>query len=176
MTYPPPLLPEILLGISFLSGSIPHPEGSARSGFLQTMFGSLSSLLRRISTPARVVVTYREGGNEVSKYSSDFLGGARPDELRYLRLIIQEPEAYGINRNVTVELNANGTNEVRTQGVQESWVVGKAETVKSWLRQRQKTIITTARHSGASVFNTLLFLSALAALRTSIHGGDESHS
>ena len=45
--------------------------------------------------------------------------------LRYLKLLIQEPEAYGINRLAVVELNAAGANEVRVQGVQESWLWGK---------------------------------------------------
>jgi hypothetical protein len=89
---------------------------------------------RDFSQGSRVVVTYYDRGNEISKYANEFMDDpSKPDELRYLKLVIQEPEAYGINRFVSVELTADGANEIRIQGVQESWVRGKAETVASFL-------------------------------------------
>jgi hypothetical protein len=123
-------------------------------------------LVAKDFTPAaRVILTYHDRGNETSRYANDLMNDpSRPDHLRYLRLAIQEPEAYGINRSVGVELRANGINEVRTQGVQESWVIGKAEAVKSWLLPRQKLLVSAFRWSGANVFNIFLFSAALVAL------------
>src|SRR5262249_29796182 len=113
----------------------------------------------------RAVLTYHDRGNEISRYSTDFMTDrGKPDELRFLRIVIQEPEAYGINRVVNVELNADGTNEVRTQGVQESWVMGKAEAVASFLRQGQKLFATTFRRSGLNIFKALLLAGVLVAL------------
>jgi hypothetical protein len=124
----------------------------------------LIGFLSRDFLQGRVVVTYRERGSEISRYASDFLNeAARLGELRYLKLLIQEPEAYGINRFVFVELSDIGTNEIRVQGVQESWVIGKAETISSLLRAHQKAFATTFRTRGLN-FNGLLALGALVAL------------
>jgi hypothetical protein len=112
----------------------------------------------------RVVVTYREHGNEISRYASDVNADLeRLGELRYIKLTIQEPEAYGINRVAVVELNASGNNEVRVQGVQESWVIGKAEAVSSMLRTHQKALSTTVRSFGLNA-NGLIVIGALVAL------------
>jgi hypothetical protein len=56
-----------------------------------------------------------------------------------------------------------GVNEVRVQGVQESWVVGKAETVTAFLTRYQKRLATSARSVGLNI-NTLLALGALVLL------------
>ncbi|MBI3703441.1 MAG: hypothetical protein HY244_06245 [Rhizobiales bacterium] len=118
----------------------------------------LIGFLAKDFSQGRVIVTYRERGNEISRYASDPQSDlARLGELRYLKLLIQEPEAYGINRFALVELNASGVNEIRVQGVQESWVVGKAESVASLLRTHQKTLSTTFRTFGLNI-NGLLAL------------------
>jgi hypothetical protein len=127
---------------------------------VQELIGFLSKDFNQ----GRVVVTYRERGSEVSRYASDLQNDlARLGKLRYLKLLIQEPEAYGINRLAIVELNANGTNEIRVQGVQESWVIGKAESVASLLRLHQKTLSTTFRSFGLNI-KGLLALGTLVAL------------
>jgi hypothetical protein len=84
-------------------------------------------------------------------------------EMRFLRLVIQELEAYGINKIASVELNASGANQVRVQGVQESWVVGKAESLASHLRSKEETLATSLRKFGLS-FNIVLALAAIALI------------
>jgi hypothetical protein len=124
----------------------------------------LIGFLSRDFNQGRVVVTYRERGSEISRYASELANElGRLGELRYLKLLIQEPEAYGINRLAMVELNSDGANEVRVQGVQESWVIGKAESVSSLLRLYQKTLSTTFRTFGLNI-NAILALGALIAL------------
>lgn len=112
----------------------------------------------------RVVVTYNDLGTEVSRYAGD----VEPDfkkmgKAHFLRLFVQEPEAYGINRAVTVQLNANGVNEVRVQGVQESWVIGKAETIAEQLRKHQKSLATTFRKFGFNIYGAFI-VGALALM------------
>jgi hypothetical protein len=124
----------------------------------------LIGFLSRDFSQGRVVVTYHEGGNEITRYATDFENDlAKLGELRYLKLVIQEPEAYGINKLALIELNAMGANEVRTQGVQESWVIGKAEALASKVRLSQKSLSTTFRKFGLNL-NGILALFALAAV------------
>ncbi len=131
----------------------------------------LIDLVSRDFAQGRVVLTYRERGHEVSRYASDMqtdLG--RLGELRYLKLYIQCPDAHGINKFALIELNAAGINEVRVQGIQESWVVGKAETIAAALKRSQKTLSTTFRTFGLNIngllaIGTLVFLPELSLTR-----------
>jgi hypothetical protein len=136
-------------------------------GALRLYLEDVKELLGFLSadfTLGRLIVTYRERGSEISRYASDLQNDlAGLGELKYLKLLIQEPDAYGIYKVVTVELNSMGVNEVRVQGVQESWVVGKAETIATFLKRRQKALATSARSFGLNI-NTLLVLGALVLL------------
>ena len=115
-------------------------------------------------TATRAIVSYYENGNEKNVYSGDFQGIlAQLPEQRYLKLSVQEPDLYGINRSAIVELNANGDNVIRVQGVQESWVVGKAQTLHDHAQSFQKKIATQFRRFGVNL-NILINLIALAAL------------
>ncbi len=124
----------------------------------------LIGFISRDFSEGRVIFTYRERGHEVSRYASDIENGlARLGELRYLKLFIQAHDINGINKFALVELNADGVNEVRVQGTQESWVIGKAETVASLLKTYQKTLATTFRSFGLNI-NGFLALGTLVAL------------
>jgi hypothetical protein len=124
----------------------------------------LIAFLGRDFKAPRVIVTYHERGNEISVYADHFLNELdRLGELRFLKLAVQEPDAYGINRVASIELNAHGVNEVRAQGVQEAWVIGKAEALAAQLRQRQKALSTTFKKHGLNL-NGLLFLIGLILL------------
>jgi hypothetical protein len=60
-----------------------------------------------------------------------------------------------------IELNANGTNEVRVQGVQQSWVIGKAEALAADVRLRQKTFSSTFRRFGLNINGFLAVLTII---------------
>jgi hypothetical protein len=125
---------------------------------------SLVGQLMREFTATRAIVSYYDNGNEKNVYSGDF--GTILQQLpeqRYLKLSVQEPDLYGINRSAIVELNANGENVVRVQGVQESWVIGKAQTLHDHVRSFQKKIATQFRRFGLNI-NIIINLVALAAL------------
>ena len=114
---------------------------------------------------ARVVATYDVRGSQVTRYADDFLNDTSLENraIDYLKLQAQEPDAHGINRLVVVEISANGVNEVRVQGVRESWVVGKAEAVASYLRQNQRTLVTTYKRFGLNL-NSVIFLITIVLL------------
>lgn len=124
----------------------------------------LVEFVRREFVVGRPVLTYAVRGNEVTKYHEDFKADADvPSELRYLKLTIQELEAHGINRVVAVEMNARGENVIRVQGINESWVVGKAEATARMLRIYEKTLVTTYKKFGLTL-NHVIFLAMLVTM------------
>lgn len=124
----------------------------------------LIQFIRRDFVIGRPVVTYTIRGNDVTKYFEDFEKEANAlGELRRLKVTIQEPEAYGINKVVVLELNSLGQNEIRVQGVNESWVIGKAEALARTLRPFEKGLVTTYKKHGLTL-NQLIFLAMLVLI------------
>lgn len=124
----------------------------------------LAQFIRRDFVIGRMVVTYAVRGNEVTKYLEDFQREAAAlGELRRIKLTIQEPEAYGINKVVAVDLNFLGQNEIRVQGTNESWVVGKAEAIARMLRAFEKGLVTTYKKFGLTL-NQIIFLAMLVLI------------
>lgn len=136
-------------------------------GAVRLFSEDVTQLLQHIQqdfVSGRLVVTFNVRGSEVTKYAEDFLRDAKSlGPLKYLKVMIQEPEAYGINRLVVVELNAFGVNEVRVQGVQESWVIGKAESIAALLKRNQSTLITTYKKFGLNL-NQAIFVAMLVVM------------
>ena len=113
---------------------------------------------------ARVIVTYTPRGSKTSKYAEDFLASRGPNErLTYISIYIQEPDAHGVLRNALVELDANASNMIRVQSVNESWATGKAEMLAKQLKPFEKWSITNYRKYGLGV-NQVLFLTMLILL------------
>jgi hypothetical protein len=124
----------------------------------------LVQLIRKDFVVGRPVVTYNVRGNEVTKYYEDFRKEATAlGELRRLKVTIQEPEAHGINKVVILELNSFGQNEVRVQGINESWVVGKAEAIARTLRGFEKGLVTSYKKFGLTL-NQFIFLAMLVLI------------
>lgn len=138
-----------------------------RIGALRLYANDVEALMRVLAQDfkqGRVVATYRALGTEVARYAPDFQRDFnRLGQIFYLRLFIQEPEIYGINRFALIELNASGINEIKVQGVQQSWVLGKAEALAVELKTRQKFLITSVQKFGLNI-NGLIFLLALVLL------------
>lgn len=124
----------------------------------------LVEFIRKDFVVGRPIITYAVRGNEVTKYFEDFRKDASTlGELRRFKLVIQEPEAYGINKVVVLELSAFGQNEVRVQGINESWVTGKAEATARHLRKFEKGLVTTYKKFGLTL-NQAIFLAMLVLI------------
>ncbi|WP_417883464.1 hypothetical protein [Vibrio rumoiensis] len=124
----------------------------------------LVSFIKKDFSTGRVIVTYTQRGSELTKYADDFfnqLDGI--DQLNYIKLVIQEPEAYGINRVIVIELVANGTSEIRVSGINESWVLGKAESIYQTIKPKQNSLVTTYRKYGLNL-NSAIFVAMLIVL------------
>lgn len=121
----------------------------------------LVAFIRKDFVVGRPVVTYTVRGNEATKYFEDFQKEATTfGDLRRIKINIQEPEAHGINKVVTIELNPTGQNEIRAQGINESWVVGKAEAIARTLRPFERGLVTTYKKFGLTL-NQGIFLAML---------------
>ena len=124
----------------------------------------LVEFIRRDFVVGRPIVTYAIRGNEVTKYLEDFQREAATlGQLRRFKLTIQEPEAYGINKVAVLELTAFGQNEIRVQGINESWVTGKAEATARMLRKFENLLVTTYKKLRLTL-NELIFLAMLVLI------------
>ncbi len=136
-------------------------------GAVRLFAEDVSQLFKHIQqefVSGKLVVTFNARGSEVTKYAEDFLREASSlGPLKYLKVMIQEPDAHGINRLVVVELNAFGANEVRVQGIQETWVIGKAESTAALLKRNQSTLITTYKNFGLNL-NQVIFAAMLVVM------------
>lgn len=121
----------------------------------------LARVQRRDFSVGRLIVTYRSGGIENTRYFEDFeQGGKGISELQYLKISIQEPEAYGINKVAIIELDSQGRNDVIVQGIHESWVIGKSEALARQLRRYEKNLVTNTKKYGLGL-NQFIFLAML---------------
>lgn len=124
----------------------------------------LVNFIKKDFSVGRVIVTYNQRGCELTKYADDFFNQLDGVEtLNYLKIVIQEPEAHGINRIIVIELVANGISEIRISGINESWVLGKAESIFQILKPRQNSLVTTYRKYGLNL-NAAIFFSMLIVI------------
>jgi hypothetical protein len=113
-------------------------------GTVRLYADDIRNLVNEISrdfTQNRVVITYPDKGSQKNIYSDQFEAALQNlPEIRYLKLSIQEPELYGINRMAMIELSAWGENMITVQSVQESWAIGKAEALSKYVGSFERKI------------------------------------
>lgn len=118
----------------------------------------LVKFIKKDFTSGRVIITYHLRGSELTKYADDFFDHLEGiEQLNYLKLVIQEPEAYGINRVIVLELTASGVSEIRVSGINESWVLGKSESIFQTLKLKQNFLVTTYRKYGLNLNGAIFF-------------------
>lgn len=120
------------------------------------------NLVQKDFVQGKLIVTYEQNENEVTKYADSFLQGIdHLLELRNIKLFIQEPEVAGINRTVNIDLLDHAGSSIRVSGVNESWVVGKAESLRRSLASYENHVITNYRKYGLNL-NSGIFLVMIA--------------
>jgi len=151
------------------AGNIPEQlNTSTRSlGAVRLYADDVRSLIAQLVkdfSQKRAVVTFNDKGNEKNIYSDEFESILDDlPELRYIKISVQEPELYGLNRNAMIELAAWGENIIRVQSVQEAWAIGKAESLSRHVHGFQRKIATQFRKFGLTV-NIAISVAAFAAL------------
>ncbi|RLP52458.1 MAG: hypothetical protein D6160_20660 [Ketobacter sp.] len=118
----------------------------------------LINFIKKDFSSGRVIVTYVQRGSELTKYADDFLNNLDGlDQLNYFKIVIQEPEAHGINRVIVVEFMAYGDSETRVSGINESWVLGKSESIFQLLKPKQNHLVTSYRKYGLNLNSAIFF-------------------
>ncbi|MGG7647929.1 hypothetical protein ACQ4OB_07850 [Pseudomonas sp. ES4] len=121
---------------------------------------SLMEIVKKdFNSGGKLIVTYRNGGAEVTRHSKDFI--AQMDALKklnYLKLFIQEPDEFEVNKIVLIELAEHGINRIVVQGVREIWVEGKAHTLRSELTKNEKSLATNFKKFGLNLSQLALFV------------------
>ena len=116
-------------------------------------------MARKDFTLKNLIVTYEQHGNEITKWADDFL--KEIDQIHSIpesKVIPQEPGAGSVNRLVNIELLETGDSSVRVSGPEETWVVGKAETVRKALSAYENSVITNYRKHGLNMNFVLLLI------------------
>lgn len=124
----------------------------------------LLDLVAKGFTQGRLIVTYEHQGNEITQWREDFLGALDElVELRSLGLFIQEPSLGSVNKSVNINLPATGENILRVSGPDDTWVIGKAESLRRALSAFENKVITNYRKHGLNI-NGLIFLGMLVVM------------
>lgn len=125
----------------------------------RTAVQSLIEMVKRdFNAGGRLIITYRNGGAEVTKFGSDFEAAIDGlGELSYLKLFIQEPDEFGVNKMVMVELVEHGLNKIVVQGVREVWVEGKARVLLDELGKRKRNLVTNFKKHGVTITQLAFF-------------------
>lgn len=140
---------------------------TVKIGSIRLFSGDVKSLISFIEQDFKIpqsIVTFNVRGTEATKYSKDFLKEVESlGKINYLKISIQEPEAHGINRIITVEFGENGQSEIRVSGINESWVVGKATSIALHLKPKENRLVTNFIKYGLN-FNSVIVLATLIFL------------
>jgi len=108
---------------------------------------------------AKLIVTYRSGGAEVTQHGKDFIAQmGRNKKLTYLKVFLQEPDEFGVNKFAFAELAEQGFNRVVVQGVREIWVEGKAQMIRGELEKYEKSLATNFKQFGLNLNQLALFM------------------
>ena len=117
----------------------------------------LAQVIRKDFSVGRLIATYKQTGVENTRYFDEFAEEAKDHgEIQYLKLSIQEPEAHGINKLVMIELNSQSRNDIIVQGIYESWIIGKAETIVRQLRRHEKSLVTNINKFGLGFYQLIV--------------------
>jgi len=116
----------------------------------------IENMEKDFSNP-RPVVTFSNGKGETIKFAEEFREDlAKAHTLTYLQVQVQERELNGINKIVVVELRRHGVNEIRAQGSNESWVIGRVESIATMLNQNRNWLVSSYKRLGGW-FSRFLF-------------------
>lgn len=136
-------------------------------GAVRIFADDLAELLEVVSADfksGRVVAMYYHRGNRVTRYADNLEEMLQAvGTVRYLKLVIQEPEAQGINRLVEVELDASSSNRILVQGPGESWVIGKAESIAKQLKRYESSYATQVGKYGVGLGQLMILATIVFA-------------
>jgi len=115
------------------------------------------SYIKQDFPDGRLIISYYKFGSEVIKFSDDFLTEAASlGELKGIKFSIQDAASNNVTRIVNVDLLPRENSEIRISGSNESWVIGKAESIKNQFSRFTNKLITNYKRYGLTL-NSLIF-------------------
>lgn len=101
----------------------------------------LADVISQDFVTGSLFVSYDTEAGDVTKYAQAFFNEHHNEEtvLKKVKFFIQEPDKFGVFKQVTVEFNAEQNNYVHVQGTNQSWVSGKIEVLRNALKKTRKT-------------------------------------
>ena len=139
---------------------------TASIGAVRLYKPDLRKLLEAIArdfVQGKPTVTYTDRGTQVTKFADAFLQEDPAHPLKSLKISIQEPERSGVTKLVNVDLLEGVGSQVRTSGSNESWVIGRAQALRSVIEVHQNKLVSLYRRYGLTI-NVLIFLLLLVAV------------
>ncbi|NLT52399.1 MAG: hypothetical protein GXX85_15955 [Ignavibacteria bacterium] len=108
---------------------------------------------------SRLIVSYNKYGSEIIKFADDFINELDEiKELNGIQLSIQDVPSNQLNRGINIDLFQRTDNEIRISGPNDSWVLGKAESVKLLFSQFTNKVITNYKKYGLTLNSLIFFL------------------
>lgn len=104
----------------------------------------------------KLVVNFKNGPTHTVLWSDVFLDTVKADDIRFLKLSINDAAPGGSSRMVMVEFG-HIYNEVTVQGESQVWVAGKANVLRDFLTKRQSHLVTQFKLWNVSI-TTLVVL------------------
>lgn len=104
----------------------------------------------------RLAVTFHNGATNSVLWSDIFLDTVALDDIRFLKLSINDPAPGGTSRLVIVECGSL-YNEITVQGESQVWVAGKARVLREFLAKRQSFLITRFKLWNVNLITLMFF-------------------
>lgn len=134
---------------------------SVTLGSLRLFKKDIEEIIRYIKKDfpdSRLVVSYNKYGSEVIKFADDFLKEIDEiKELHEMRLSIQDVPSNQSSRVINIDLLQQLEGVIRVSGPNDSWVLGKAESLKILFSQFTNKVITNYKKYGLTL-NSIIFL------------------
>lgn len=118
---------------------------------------AIINFIKKDFPDSRLIITYNKYGSDVIKFADDFLNELDSlGELKGIKLSIQDIATNQSSRMVNVDLYPRENSEIRISGSNESWVLGKAESIKNQFSSFTNKFVTNYKRYGL-VLNSLIF-------------------
>lgn len=101
----------------------------------------------------KLFITYTTNTSEVTKSLLSFFSSVDVEDtpLKFFRLFVQEPDKFGVYKQVLVEFDSQNKNFIQVQGTSQVWVGGMIKNLERTLRQFEKPILTNIKKWGINL-------------------------
>jgi hypothetical protein len=120
---------------------------------------NITEVISQDFATVQLLISHNTNAGIVTKYAEAFFNTdyALDTVINKVKFFIQEPDKYGVFKQVVVEFNAEQINYALVQGVNQSWVAGKIEILKKTIKKYERQLLTSYKKWGLGL-NQVIFL------------------